>query len=88
MNQICPERSKKYFSQLMKRSREENILSIETLKKQGIKLIAPPSEKDMQKFYEHGKEARRMMVNKLYSLELVEEVEKALIEFRKNKKQQ
>ena len=40
----------------------------------------------MEQFYNAGKKARRMMAGKLYPLELVEEVEEALIEFRKQHK--
>ena len=81
--EILLSNSKKYFSKLMKLSREDNQRSIETLKQNGIKLIPPPAAAEMKQFYDAGKKARRMMAGKLYSLELVEEVEKALIEFRK-----
>jgi TRAP-type transport system periplasmic protein len=79
---ILKSKSKEYFTKMMKLSREENQRSIETLKKNGIILVPAPPADEMTQFYEAGKKARRMMAKKLYSLELVEEVEKALIEFR------
>ncbi len=75
--------AKKYFKKLMKLSREDNTRSIETLKQNGIQLVPPPPQDVLKLFYEKGKEARRMMAEKLYPLELVEEVEQALIEYRK-----
>ena len=78
--------SKKYLTQLMKLSREENQRSIETLKQNGIKLVPPPPATEMTQFYNAGEKARRLMAGKLYSLELVEEVENALIEFREGNK--
>ena len=79
--------SQKYFSRLMKLSREENLRSIESLKKNGVGMISSPPNHEMERFYQAGKKARRLMAPKLYSLELVEEVEKALQQFRENKKQ-
>jgi TRAP-type C4-dicarboxylate transport system substrate-binding protein len=71
----------------MKLSREENLRSVESLKKNGVELIPSPPQKEMQRFYQAGKQARRLLVPRLYSLELVEAVEKALEHFRENKKQ-
>ncbi len=80
---ILKTKSKEYLTKLMKLSREDNQRSIETLKKNGIKLVPAPPAEQMSQFYEAGKKARRMMAKKLYSLELVEEVEKSLIDYRK-----
>ncbi len=80
--QVLMDSSKKYFAKLMKLSREENQKSIETLKKNGVEIVPAPSQGQMQKFYQAGREARRMLVPDLYSMELVEEVEKALEGFR------
>ncbi len=81
--QILLSKAKKYFEKLMKLSREDNARSIETLKHNGIQIITSPSQDQLKLFYEKGKEARRMMAGKLYPLELVEEVEQALFEYRK-----
>lgn len=81
--QILLQDAKKYLTKLMKLSREDNIKAIETLKSNGIKMIPPPPEDQLKLFEEKGRIARRMMVEKLYPLELVEEVEQALEEYRK-----
>jgi TRAP-type C4-dicarboxylate transport system substrate-binding protein len=80
--------AKKYFQKLMRLSREDNTRSIATLKLNGIQLTPSPPDDQLKLFYEKGKEARRMMAGKLYPLELVEEVEQALIEYRKQEKKQ
>jgi TRAP-type C4-dicarboxylate transport system substrate-binding protein len=81
--EILVTNAKKYFEKLMKLSRDDNARSIETLKQNGIKLTPSPPSDQLKLFQEKGKEARRMMAGKLYPLELVEEVEKALVEYRK-----
>lgn len=80
--EILMANAKTYFTRLMKLSREDNARSIETLKKNGIQLVPSPSEDQLKLFHEKGREARRMMAGKLYPLELVEEVEQALVEYR------
>jgi len=79
---ILVDNAKKYFDKLMKLSREDNARSIETLKQNGIQLIPSPPSDELKLFQEKGKQARRMMAEKLYPLELVEEVEQALVEYR------
>jgi len=86
--EILMTNAKKYFEKLMKLSREDNARSIETLKQNGIQLTPSPPDDQLKLFYEKGKEARRMMAGKLYPLELVEEVEQALIDFRKSNSKQ
>ena len=83
--EILMSNSQKYFTKLMKLSREENQRSIETLKQHGVELVPAPPDREMQSFYDAGKKARRLMAGKLYPLKLVEEVEQALMEFRNNK---
>lgn len=84
--EILVSNAKKYFETLMKLSREDNSSSIETLKKNGVQLIPSPPEDQLKLFQEKGKAARRMMAGKLYPLELVEEVEQALWEYREKMK--
>ena len=86
--EILMTNAKKYFEKLMKLSREDNARSIETLKQNGIQLTSSPPQDQLKLFYEKGKEARRMMAEKLYPLELVEEVEQTLVEYRKLPKKQ
>jgi len=83
--EILVSNAKKYFEKLMKLSREDNARSIETLKQNGIQLTPSPPTDQLKLFQEKGKQARRMMAGKLYPLELVEEVEQVLSEYRKSK---
>lgn len=82
--QVLLKNAKHYLGKLMKLSREDNIKAIETLKKSGIHMVAPPTEAQLKMFYEKGKEARRLLAGKLYSSELMEKVENALTEYRAN----
>lgn len=86
--EILVTNAKKYFEKLMKLSRDDNARSIETLKQNGIKLTPSPPSNQLKLFQEKGKEARRMMAGKLYPLELVEQVEQVLVEYRKLQKKQ
>jgi TRAP-type C4-dicarboxylate transport system substrate-binding protein len=86
--EILVDNAKKFFEKLMKLSREDNIRSIATLKQNGIQITPSPPEDQLRLFYEKGKEARLMLAGKLYPLELVEEVEQALVEFRQQEKEQ
>ncbi|MFZ5515105.1 MAG: TRAP transporter substrate-binding protein DctP [Candidatus Zhuqueibacterota bacterium] len=79
---LVKETSRGYFKTLLDLSRKENIESIKTLKANGIQMVPPPPEEQMNFFYEKGRQARRLMVGALYPLELVDDVEKALADFR------
>jgi len=74
--------SKKYLGKLTKLSREDNAVSIETMKKNGIEVIPAPPAEELQMFERRGKEARRILADKLIGLDIVEEVESALAEYR------
>ncbi len=76
--------AKKYLGKLTALSREENSKAIETLKQNGITVI--PAPKNISVFKQKGKKARRLMAGKLYPLQLVKDVEKALEEYRTSKK--
>lgn len=71
-----------YFDKLKKLSREDNEKSIETLKNHGIKITSLAQSENLQGFYKAGKKARQLMVDELYSQKLLDEMEKALAEFR------
>ena len=76
------ETGEKYLTRLNAISRAENQNSIETLKKNGIKIVAIPPHLNSQ--YELlGQKARALLVGKLYSFELLKKIEKSLEEYRK-----
>ncbi len=74
--------ARRYMRQLTLRSRKDNENAIETLKKNGIEIIPAPDPQTLQRFYETGAKARRALVGKFYSEELLNQVESALEEFR------
>jgi len=83
--QILLKNGKVYFNKLIKLSRQDNATAIETLKQNGIKITSAPPMSAQKKFEEDGKMARRLLIGKLYSEELLTQVENALVEYRKSK---
>lgn len=71
-----------YLQKLTRVSRDENARSIEQLKKSGITLVKPPSPEALQMYDEIGSKARRLLVGKLYSQELLDRFEQALAAYR------
>ena len=85
LQDILVNNGRTYMAKLTKLSREDNDKSVEILKKAGITFLkAEP--KDLEYYLEAGRKSRRMLVGKLYSEELLNRVENALAEFRKNNK--
>lgn len=80
---ILQSNGKKFMKKLTELSRLENAKSIETLKKNGITVIDPPSQQVLDSYDEIGKKARRLLVGKLFSEDLLNKVEKEVLEFRK-----
>jgi TRAP-type transport system periplasmic protein len=85
LKEILLRNGKKYMQKLTELSRQDNAKSIETLKKNGIAIISPPSEKARASYEENGKAARRMLVGKLFSEELLNKVEAAVIDYRNHR---
>ncbi|OGR84630.1 MAG: ABC transporter substrate-binding protein [Elusimicrobia bacterium RIFCSPLOWO2_01_FULL_54_10] len=77
---------KKYLSQLTHASRKENIQAIEALKRNGIQVTSLQSPDDARKFEDMGRSARKALVGRLYSQDLLDKVEKSLQEFRSKPK--
>jgi TRAP-type C4-dicarboxylate transport system substrate-binding protein len=74
--------SMKYFDKLTRLSREDNEKSLDLIKSTGIKFTSIHDHEELTKFYQAGKNARRNLVGKLFSKELLEEVENSLEKFR------
>jgi TRAP-type C4-dicarboxylate transport system substrate-binding protein len=81
---VLREQGKEKMRKLVELSRQDNEESIELMKKNGIEIVTVPSE-NLEKFYIAGDKARRNLVGKLYSQELLERVEKLLAQFRESK---
>lgn len=87
LQQILLRNGKKYLTELTRKSREQNAAAVVTLKKEGIIINDPPSERSIDQYREAGKKARQSLVGTLYSQEFLDRVENALIEYRKNPSQ-
>jgi len=79
------EQGRIFFSKLTRLSRRDNVLSTEQLTKRGIKKITFTDQKTLDRIEEIGVQARRDLIGKLYSKELLEEMESAINEFRSKK---
>ena len=78
---ILREKGREYMRKLVLLSRKDNEESIKLMEQNGIQLVHVP-EANLPEFEAAGERARRSLVGKLYSRELLERVEKALKEFR------
>jgi len=85
--QILREKGRFYMKKLVDLSRKDNEESIQLMKNNGIQLVHVPEE-NLPQFIEAGKKARRQLVGKLYSQELLNKVEQALESFRASKENQ
>ncbi len=77
--------AKKYMNKLTQLSRDDNEAAKETLKKNGVKFLPAPDQTTLESYYQVGASARKSLVGKLFSEELLQEVESSLEEFRKSK---
>ncbi len=91
-DQLSPEQQKtllevsaRYLHQLNQQSRAENNEALKSLEKQGLVMTAKPSAETLKRLDDLGEKARRDLVGKLYDAQLLDQVEKALKEFRAGK---
>lgn len=82
---ILLEVSGRHLRRLNVLTREENIKALDTLKKQGLTVSAAPTAEILKRYQELGKSARKDLVGKLYTPELLARVEKSLDELRSKK---
>ncbi len=74
-----------YFRQLTEVSRQDNARSLENMQKNGIQMLKLSTPENLKHFEKIGEQARRSLIGKLYSKDLLLQVEKALQEFRTSK---
>jgi TRAP-type C4-dicarboxylate transport system substrate-binding protein len=75
--------ARQYFGKLTALSRENNAQSLEIIKKAGIQFTQVKDKAEIEKYYQAGKAARRMLIGKLYDENFLNQVETELAEFRK-----
>lgn len=85
LQSLLLETGKQHLTQLTQLSRKENKAAMETLKKNGVKMIAPEA-KEIESYRAVGEKARKALVGKLYDEDLLNRVESTLEQFRSRKK--
>jgi TRAP-type C4-dicarboxylate transport system substrate-binding protein len=81
LQKILVDNSREYLHQLIGRFRIDDNQAVEVLKKQGIDLIdLDPGVRD--DLIREGRTVRRNLVGRLYSEELLDQVEKSLVDYR------
>lgn len=85
LQEILLRNGRKYMQMLTKKSRDENAQAIETLKKNGVQLVSVSSPATLKEYQEAGKKARRSLVGKIYDQAFLDNVEKAVMDFRSKK---
>ncbi len=83
LQQILLKEGAIYMAKLTRLSREDNVKAIKTLQSKGIVITHPRSKSELAYYYQTGEEARQMLVGKLYSADLLHQIESALDQFRK-----
>lgn len=81
LQEILLRTGKQLMRKLTELSRQENIKSLEVLKKNKI-IFTKPDAKEVPQYEVIGKNARRLMVGKLYSEDLLNRVEQSVADFR------
>ncbi len=81
--QILKEKAREYFGKLTQLSREDNKTAAAKMLAKGMKQITISDPQILKEFDEVGRKARIALVGKLYSAELLDEVETALQAYRK-----
>jgi len=83
---VLTDSGEQYFTRLTKQSRQDNTDSITALKKEHITVTDPANQAVREYFENAGRTARQSLTGKLYSKELLSQVEKALADYRKSAK--
>lgn len=81
---IIMEESRKSFNKLTQLSRKENKEAMDALKKSGVIFTYINNETDIKLFEEISKKTADDLIGKFYTKEILEEVNKHLLEIRKN----
>jgi len=79
---ILKQLSKKYLKQLVQTIQRDNATSIGIMQDNGVELVAMPDEKMIREFHQAGGVARKNLVGKLFSSELLQKVLSHLLEVK------
>jgi hypothetical protein len=64
-------------------SRENNVQSLDIIKKAGIQFTQVKDKSEIEKYYQSGQAARRALIGKLYDESFLNRVEADLEQFRR-----
>jgi TRAP-type C4-dicarboxylate transport system substrate-binding protein len=81
LQEILLRNGKQLMRKLTELSRQENIKSLDVLKKNKI-IFTKPETKEVPQYEEIGRNARRLMVGKLFSEDLLKRVEQSIADLR------
>lgn len=81
LQEILLRNGEQLMRKLTELSRQENIKSLDVLKKNKI-IFTKPEAKEVPQYEEIGRNARRLMVGKLFSEDLLKRVEQSIADFR------
>ena len=79
---ILKKLSEKYLKQLVETIQKDNVTSIKVMKDNGVQLIKMPDKKMIEEYHQAGAVARKNMVGKLFSPQVLNAVLKHLQEIR------
>jgi TRAP-type C4-dicarboxylate transport system substrate-binding protein len=82
LQEILVRNGRKYMGTLTAKSRTENALAVQTMKRNGVEIIEVTNPKTLQDFDATGKKARQMLVGKLFDQDFLNRVEKSIADFR------
>lgn len=71
---ILKQLSKKYLKQLVQTIQNDNVTSIDIMRDNGVELINMPEKKELEEFHRAGALARKNLVGKIFSSDLLERV--------------
>ncbi len=81
---VVKEKGYRYFRKLTEISRKDNAASLKKMKEQGMQTLHLNSPENLKKFQQIGDNTRHDLVGTFFSQTLVDQIQKALTEFRKN----
>jgi TRAP-type C4-dicarboxylate transport system substrate-binding protein len=76
------ERTPAYMRRLVLQTRADNTRAINELRRRGMKVVAAPPPEELERFLTTGLNAQQSLVGRLYSQELLDEVRRAVADYR------
>ncbi len=81
--QIVKKRGYEYFRRLTEISRKDNATSLQKMKSRGMQTLKLSTPENLKKFQKIGDKTRHDLVGKFFDQALVDQIQQALLEFRK-----